>query len=530
MYYVSKLFYEVGGKRIDLSTQESLAKFFDGLKISVADLPYALPALIGAWQKNRTLQGLCDILQGLADMDKFVYVVVVDTTDLSAEEEQLGMNVRWLFSRGIMGFDTIAYDISVFNEVEYIQTRKNLLNVGDTIKIKDGNSGDKLLVSMASTDKTIRVPFGVESILDRAFEKCTKAKGFYVPYTVKGHYSIKNSGGRGSTHTLRFNACDDRHYKYTPNAFGRVTRAFTVYFDDFITAIPSYFLMGAYRLANIHLPYALEELRSYCFAFCRELCSIDFTTTPKLREIGSNAFFGCESLSTVVIPESVEEVSSCAFSCCKHLTNVTLPNEVVLRDGVFAYCISLKEINLPKTMIHLVSNMFTHCFSLEHIDLPTNLKSIGSCAFQQCVGLREITLPDSLTSIYSFAFAECTLEELTIPKGVKLIESNAFCRCPHLKKVVFADRDEYISTAYRGWFASSIIEQLILEPESKVTLNSTIFGGSAMINTLVLKSENQSFDDCEAGLKRVQKIYCYKGTLTEAALKRYGVSYEYLNR
>ena len=48
------------------------------------------------------------------------------------------------------------------------------------------------------------------------------------------------------------------------------------------------------------------------------------------------AFWGCTSLSSVVIPENVTTIGTCAFIECKNLATVTIPESVIsIGDSAF---------------------------------------------------------------------------------------------------------------------------------------------------------------------------------------------------
>ena len=57
----------------------------------------------------------------------------------------------------------------------------------------------------------------------------------------------------------------------------------------------------------------------------------------KVAAIGNSAFSGCESLTSVVIPEGVTSIGDNAFSGCKSLANIVIP-EGVTSIGYAAFC------------------------------------------------------------------------------------------------------------------------------------------------------------------------------------------------
>ena len=61
--------------------------------------------------------------------------------------------------------------------------------------------------------------------------------------------------------------------------------------------------------------------------------------------IEPNVFYGCSSLTTVMIPASVKVISEGAFYGCNSLTNVTIPGSVTeIENYAFSDCESLTTI------------------------------------------------------------------------------------------------------------------------------------------------------------------------------------------
>ena len=81
-----------------------------------------------------------------------------------------------------------------------------------------------------------------------------------------------------------------------------------------------------------------EVICDYAFWLCESLQSI--TIPNSVTSIGDDAFYSCESLQSIIIPNSVTKIGDGAFYSCKSLQSVTIPNSVTsIGDGSFSWCI-----------------------------------------------------------------------------------------------------------------------------------------------------------------------------------------------
>ena len=96
-------------------------------------------------------------------------------------------------------------------------------------------------------------------------------------------------------------------------------------------------------------------------------------------------------------------------------------------NSAFYGCSSLQSINIPESVTSIGSGAFDGCSSLQSFTIPSNVTSIGSSTFDNCSSLQSITIPDGVTSIGSYAFSYCSsLQSITIPESVTSIGSRAF--------------------------------------------------------------------------------------------------------
>ena len=142
-----------------------------------------------------------------------------------------------------------------------------------------------------------------------------------------------------------------------------------------------------------------------------------------LTSIGSSAFYGCTSLTSVTIPNNVLSISSSAFYGCTSLTSVTIPYNVSgIGDSAFYGCTSLTSVTIPNSVSSIGDSAFRGLTGLKSIVIPASVESIGSEAFYGCEKLLDVvTLITSPVSIPDNAFSNKTYADgtLYVPKGTK---------------------------------------------------------------------------------------------------------------
>ena len=185
-----------------------------------------------------------------------------------------------------------------------------------------------------------------------------------------------------------------------------------------------------------------------------------------VTSIGKGAFRGCDSLTSVTIPDSVTTIGGAAFYNCSSLTSVTIPDSVTtIGGGAFSGCSSLTgfrgkyasedgrcliidgtlnsfapagltEYTIPNSVTTIGDRVFGFCDSLTSVTIPDSVTTIGYCAFAFCSSLTSVTIPDSVTEIGWGAFYNCdSLISVTIPDSVTTIGDMAFGNCWSLTSV-----------------------------------------------------------------------------------------------
>ena len=127
-----------------------------------------------------------------------------------------------------------------------------------------------------------------------------------------------------------------------------------------------------------------------------------------VTRIGEYAFEGCESLTSINIPESVTRILYRAFYYCTSLTSINIPESVTsIKPYAFEGCESLTSINIPESVTSIEGKAFYGCSGLTSINIPASVTYLGDEAFANCRRLSDIyissTMPTYCGGVNTFA-------------------------------------------------------------------------------------------------------------------------------
>ena len=106
--------------------------------------------------------------------------------------------------------------------------------------------------------------------------------------------------------------------------------------------------------------------------------------------INYQAFYGCKSLRSISMSNTVTSIGDEAFYGCKSLRSISMSNTVTsIGDEAFYGCESLESIVIPDSVTTIRSLAFGNCSSLTHVDLSQNITRIYKNAFNGCDALDE---------------------------------------------------------------------------------------------------------------------------------------------
>ena len=146
----------------------------------------------------------------------------------------------------------------------------------------------------------------------------------------------------------------------------------------------------------------------------------EYSIREGVKVIGDSAFWGCESLTSINIPNSVATIGEGAFYVCNSLTSINIPNSVTtIGKNAFLGCRSLTSINIPNSVTTIGDSAFDGCESLTSINIPNGVTTIENGAFLGCNSLTSINIPNSVTTIGMYAFYLCIYNHRTTKTNQK---------------------------------------------------------------------------------------------------------------
>ena len=251
-------------------------------------------------------------------------------------------------------------------------------------------------------------------------------------------------------------------------------------------------------LISIIIPDSVAKISANPFAYCSTLKSIFVSSEhPYFFAIDGVLFRKADSCvisypkgreyTTYNIPQGITAIGNSAFFCCDSLISVAIPDSVIsIRDSAFSCCKSLTSITIPDSVTFIGDSAFSSCVSLTSVTIPDSVTSIGNIAFSFCTSLTSITIPDSVTSIGDGAFYACySLTSITIPDSVTSIGDWAFSSCTSLTSITIPD-----SVTFIGDSAFDFCESLtsVSIPDSVTFIGDNAFSGCPNLTLTVPRS------------------------------------------
>ncbi len=229
--------------------------------------------------------------------------------------------------------------------------------------------------------------------------------------------------------------------------------------DLTVTTIGSGCIKANTKLTHVKINNTISKMEQGCFSESVSLQSADISQYAS-TQLSSDIFKNCISLTNVDFPKSVTCIPSNFFYGCSSLSTFEIPAWItIIASDCFYGCTSLSEIRVPEG-VELIGD---GCFSnsgICSISLPTTLRSLGKEAFKGTKIEASLKLPNGLKSIGDRCFYLASIPHITIPASVESIGNQSFSDTD-IKSIEF-EEESTITELGDGMFKSSKIESVIL--------------------------------------------------------------------
>lgn len=372
----------------------------------------------------------------------------------------------------------------------YCRNLKTVINLSNLLITKGSNSQGNIA---EYADKVINAPNG---FIDGNFV-WTETDGIK---TLSGYFGDVDEL---TLPTTKHGEC----YNIGDRVFQECLTLKRVTIPNCVTLIGNFAFYGCSSLTNITIPSTVTSIGNYAFDGCSQLCDLFITnikswcrvqfgnsssnplyhaknlylngelviglTIPEgVTSINNYAFYGYNSLESIIIPKSVLSIGHSAFYGCKNLTDISCESEnppsIVSNASSASFNVdkSLCMLYVPETSIQSYRSAdgwqeFSNILPLKEIiasgmcgekltweftnygellidgsgDMYNYLISSDIPWYEYREEIKEVTINEGVTSIGDYAFMNCMFGSVLIPSSISSIGKNAFNNCSNLTKI-----------------------------------------------------------------------------------------------
>ncbi len=258
-----------------------------------------------------------------------------------------------------------------------------------------------------SSLKSIVIPNSVLWVNESAFEDCASLTSVTIPNSVNHFGNMVFAGCHSLTSVVIPNSLS----YIADGAFSGCSGLTSVEIANSVKSIGLSAFNGCSSLTSIDIPNSVTYIGDGAFSGCIGLTSI--AIPDSVWYVGST-FADCSSLKFNEYDNGYYIGNERNPYLClikvksTDITSFNINSSCRIISDAFAGCNSLTSVTIPNSVITIGNYAFNNCSKLTSIDIPNSVTSIGAGAFQNCSGLSTIVIPSSVSLIDAMAFSSCS--------------------------------------------------------------------------------------------------------------------------
>ena len=229
-------------------------------------------------------------------------------------------------------------------------------------------------------------------------------------------------------------------------------------------------------LESVVISNSIEVLSYRALGDNLQLSSVTFADGSILKEIIGHAFYNCQSLKEICLPDKVEKIGMYAFENCTSLSSLKLPESLVTIQYQAFLNTGLTSLFIPRNVTDMPEPICVNCPMLETLEvskdnpvfdsrnncnaiidtyqnklfnginktvIPDDVTSIGNRAYEK-IDVEEIYIPENITEIGDYAFASSKIRRIALPASIRKLGKYSFYDCDELESITIPDGVEEI--------------------------------------------------------------------------------------
>ncbi len=271
---------------------------------------------------------------------------------------------------------------------------------------------------------------------------------------------------------------------------------------------------------NTYRGLPVKEVKSKAFKECDTITSV--IISDSVTTIGEQAFYECEGLLHVTIGSAVATIEDEAFYLCKNLVDVYNKSALLVEEerygdyGSVGHCAlnvyeeeSEKGVFTYENGFHFYAAngenyLISYDGGAEEIVVPSTVTIVHDDALLSQNSAKKIIIPDSVKSLGWIGFCK-NLTEVVLGSSVATLGGVPFSNCPALTQITVSENNPHFSSIAGNLYSkdgktmvrylSKANETSFVVPEQVETLDTWVFKDCTYLQSIVLPSHVKRIGD-----------------------------------